>query len=53
MTPFHCADDSARAHAQGFMEAANAIVEQVGALYEGVEIPRSDFTISSLWASAS
>lgn len=35
------------------MEAANAIVARVGALYEGVEIPRSDFTLSALWGGSS
>lgn len=44
--------ESAREHAKGFMEAANVIVGQISKLYEGVEIPRSDFSIASLWATA-
>lgn len=31
------------------MEAANALVEQISALYDGIEIPRSDFTVAALW----
>lgn len=41
--------ESARGHADGFTSAANAIVAAVESLYDGVEMPGSDFTVSSLW----
>ena len=43
------AEDSARKHAEGFVEAAHQLVGTVEKLYAGIEIPRSDFSVSSLW----
>ena len=43
-------DETARTHADGFTAAADAIVAAVEKLYEGVEMPRSDFNVKSLWS---
>ena len=43
-------DDTARGHADGFTTAADGIVAAIEKLYEGVDIPRSDFTVKSLWS---
>ena len=43
-------EDTARAHADGFTAAADAIVAAVNTLYVGIEMPRSDFTVKSLWS---
>ncbi|KAL4433930.1 hypothetical protein ABPG75_000371 [Micractinium tetrahymenae] len=42
-------EESARQHAEGFVDAAHKLVGLVEKLYEGVEMPRSDFSMSSLW----
>lgn len=41
---------SSRQHAVGFVVAAHQMVAHIEKLYEGVEIPRSDFSISALWS---
>lgn len=43
-------DASAEEHARGFTEAADAIVSSVMKLYDGVTIPKSDFSVKSLWS---
>ena len=43
------AEESAREHAEGFVGAAHKLVGLVEALYGGIEMPRSDFSVSSLW----
>ena len=43
------AEESARHHADGFVAAAHKLVGQIERLYEGVEMPRSDFSMSTLW----
>lgn len=42
--------ESAREHANGFTIAADAIVAAVERLYDGVEMPQSDFSVKSLWS---
>lgn len=42
-------EESARHHADGFVAAAHKLVGQIERLYEGVEMPRSDFSMSALW----
>lgn len=42
--------ESAQEHANGFTVAADAIVAAIERLYDGVEMPRSDFTVKSLWS---
>lgn len=43
------AEESARAHAEGFVEAAHKLVGLIEHLYEGLTMPKSDFSVSSLW----
>ena len=43
-------DETARVHAEGFTTAADAIVAVIEKLYDGIEMPRSDFTMKSLWS---
>lgn len=43
------AEESARSHGDGFTAAADAIVAAIQSLYDGVQMPRSDFTVSALW----
>jgi hypothetical protein len=43
------ADESAREHAVHFIAAADDIVASIQKLFEGVEMPRSDFSVGSLW----
>jgi len=43
------AEESARHHAEGFVEAAHKLVGMIEKLYAGIEMPRSDFSVSSLW----
>jgi hypothetical protein len=43
-------DETAKAHAEGFTKAADAIVATVDKLYDGVEMPRSDFNVKNLWS---
>lgn len=43
-------DETARVHADGFTAAADAIVAAVEKLYAGVDMPKSDFTVKSLWS---
>lgn len=49
LLPPHDAEESARQHAVGFVDAAHTLVGLVEKLYEGVEMPRSDFSMASLW----
>jgi subtilase family serine protease len=42
-------EESARIHGDGFIEAADAIVESINSLYSGIEMPKSDFSMKSLW----
>ena len=42
-------EESAKIHGDGFIEAADAIVASIEQLYVGVEMPKSDFTMKSLW----
>lgn len=42
-------EDSARHHAEGFVVAAHKLVGMIEKLYDGVEMPRSDFSVASLW----
>ena len=42
-------EESAERHAKGFTEAADALVASILKLYDGVKIPKSDFTVKSLW----
>lgn len=42
-------EESAKVHGEGFIEAADNIVEAIERLYTGVEMPKSDFTMKSLW----
>lgn len=44
------AEDSARQHAEGFVDAAHKLVALIEKLYAGVEMPRSDFSMSSLFS---
>lgn len=46
---FLAAEESALQHADGFVDAAHKLVGLVEKLYEGVEMPRSDFSMASLW----
>jgi len=41
--------ESAASHAIGFTAAADAIVAAIEKLYEGMVMPKSDFTVKSLW----
>lgn len=43
-------EESARSHADGFVTAARRLVGTVEALYAGVDMPRSDFSMSALWS---
>jgi hypothetical protein len=43
------AEQSARQHSEGFVIAAHKLVAMVEKLYDGVEMPRSDFSMASLW----
>jgi len=43
------AEESARHHGEGFIEAADAIVDAIDGLYVGVEMPKSDFSMKSIW----
>jgi hypothetical protein len=40
---------TARQNSQGFVVAADTLVNTVEKLFEGIEMPRSDFTVASLW----
>jgi hypothetical protein len=42
-------EESARSHAEGFVDAAHKLVGMIDKLYAGVEMPRSDFSVGSLW----
>ena len=42
-------EESAKKHGDGFIEAADRIVEAIETLYTGVQMPKSDFTMKSLW----
>lgn len=42
-------EESAMQHYEGFVSAAHALVAMIEKLYAGVEMPRSDFSVSSLW----
>lgn len=44
------AEETARGHGEGFTAAADSIVSAVERLYVGVEMPRSDFSVSALWS---
>jgi len=45
-------EESAIEHAEGFTAAADALVSAIENLYQGVEMPKSDFTVKSLWHSS-
>lgn len=49
-TPSGLPEESAREHAEGFVNAATKLVHDLGKLYVGVEVPKSDFSVSSLWS---
>lgn len=42
-------EESAREHGQAFVVAAEKLVGHISSLYDGVDMPRSDFTMNSLW----
>lgn len=43
-------EDSAREHSEGFVDATKKLLADLGTLYVGVTIPKSDFSVSSLWS---
>lgn len=43
-------EESAKKHGEGFIEAADAIVKAIEALYVGVDMPKSDFSVKNLWS---
>ena len=42
-------EESAKEHAVNFTTAADAIVASIEKLYDGVTMPRSDFSVKALW----
>lgn len=42
-------EESAKEHAVHFTSAADSIVAEIEKLYNGVSMPRSDFSMKSLW----
>ena len=42
-------EESAREHGQAFVVAAEKLLGHINSLYDGVTMPRSDFTMNSLW----
>ncbi|KDD75016.1 hypothetical protein H632_c923p1 [Helicosporidium sp. ATCC 50920] len=43
-------EETARQHAHSFVDAARLVVAHIEELYDGVAMPRSDFSISALWS---
>lgn len=43
------AEESAKSHGEGFIAAADELVKAIDALFVGVSMPKSDFSLNSLF----